>query len=183
MVEQAVEAVINGNPPGEFAFIQAGVSTTQIDVPLEKNLLDFLIEFYCTVFTPRLCDSDMISTSDCAQACLNFLQITIRELVALACRSIFPFSPFAPGTNTVFCSPEVWQVLNDHMTEMNINIMQNSYSAMSALPEVSDLSEVSDMSEVFIVDVEMENNEGMMIDTAVSRKCHKPDTPLMVSEV
>lgn len=174
MVEQAAEAVIHGSPSGEYAFAQAAGNMMQIEVPLEKNLLDFLIEFYCTVFTPRLCDSASQCSAINTESFLNLLQSTIREFVGMACHGFFPFSPFTPGTNTITCSPEVWQVISEHITVLYDEHMQTMNSS-----DISDTSSVSATAS----SLDLVTSDNMLIDTAVSRKRRKPDTPVVVSEV
>lgn len=75
-----------------------------MEVQLPKNLLDFLIEFYCVVCTPR------ISKADDSQIFSNIFSMAsaaLHELVGTACFSLFPFSPFHQGTNTVIFSENV----------------------------------------------------------------------------
>ena len=77
----------------------------------EENWLSFMICFYCTVFTPRLCwVSEEDNETNALFSFAEGLQNTLVDLVGRACFSYFPFSPFAPGTNVICFPQEAWSI-------------------------------------------------------------------------
>ena len=88
-----------------------------VEVPgEEENWLSFMICFYCTVFTPRLCwepEGDNEIWFKFAEG----LQNTLVDLVGKACFSYFPFSPFPPGTNVICFPHEAWSICCDFVDD------------------------------------------------------------------
>lgn len=174
MVEVAAEAVLNGSPPGELRFVSATGTDATMEVPLPKNLLDFLTDFYSVVCTPRICGvDDSISFSNI----FSLATAALQELVGTACFSLFPFSPFQQGSNTVIFSQVVWAVTTEILSMKLNDMLHNGHGSGDTLCLIS-LS--SDSSGSMDVDAE---NVGVLI-AGLSRKRRRPAAaPLDVSEV
>lgn len=145
--------------------------------PKPYYLRDFLLMFYCIVHTPRLKWHDEHSAAELAETFLNAFQSTLRELVGMACFSLFPFSPFAPGTYSIIYSKEVWQVLISHMEAMTISLIQQQ--ANSSYMDSANITQ--DLSGALNMETDQVNT--MLTDTATSQKRRHVDPPLVVTNV
>lgn len=173
MVEETAENFLSGRHPGDFSFRQVNTHAVEIKVPLEQNLLEFLIHFYATVFTPRLAGSDAAISSEDSQWSVfaNGLQCFLFDLVGVACSMRFLFSPFEPGTTTIRWPLEAMKICVDFFSDkMNMAI---SFPPEQKIEVDEQLSE-SVSSFTIAQDV-------MELDTATSRKRRRKTAPLDVS--
>lgn len=173
LVAGAVEAVINGTAPGQYRFVNATGAHATFEVPLTQNLLDFLIQFYYVVCTPRLCANE---DSQVFSDIYNGATSALHELVGMACFSVFPFSLFSQGTNTIIFSKEAWAIATQVLS-MSLNATTHG----DMLPEGNSLSYSNNSESSGLMDMDAED-VGVLI-AGMTRKRRRPTVPLDISEV
>lgn len=176
-MEIAAENIVNGTPTMEFSFSQAGGREAVIEVPDEQIWLDFQFCFYATVFTPRVCGTHTDDGSDLRlwQNYMQGIQLFLVDLVGVAYRTRFPFTPFAPNSTTAFCYQDAWYVFTEILT-CNLNEILQQYGISSFV----DTSSESTMHSYSIPSSASNTTE---IDIATSKKRRHMAAPLDISEV
>lgn len=175
MIEDVAEGFIQGNATRDLAFRQVNSHEIILEVPSEENWLTFMIQLYCTVFTPRLgWISEENKSENLWKKFADGLQGTLTELVGMACFTAFPFSPFSPGTNIIHFSEETWSICCEFVSDRMHSLLP---------PSTQGPMDTEDWSLTEGICLLNTQPEQMEVDTFINRKKRRMNTPLEVSEV